>query len=235
VGPGYAMLWTRRTKVRRGDRSARDPVMRPQLSCAAGPIIDGIMERAPDSGKMFPGITSATMNAYLRRLFPDIPPHFQLRVHGIRAGTDTVLQALGLPRDVVEAVGWWTRERRASGYYASQVMNKIFYATAIMHLVETKPFSPGNCRVISLHGAVVPEWSKVAALAEDVAFSFAEKIPELTSSEELVDDHDDSSDDEHRVMIGSLATSAAQAPARVVTHLRTPRVTTSRGARACGE
>jgi hypothetical protein len=219
VGPGYAMLWTRRTKVRRGDRSAKDPVMRPQLSCAAGAIMDGIMRRAPASGTMFPGVTGKSLNEYLKTLFPSIPDHFVLRVHGIRAGTDTVLQALGLPRDVVEAVGWWTRERRASGYYASVVMNKIFIATSIMHYVEIAAFSPGNCRVLSLHGVTIPDWSKIEELAED-AGHFARNLPELPSQNEMVDDHDDSSDDEHRVMIGTLATSAAQAPARVATRAR---------------
>jgi hypothetical protein len=187
------MLWTRRTKVRRGDRAARQPVMRPQISAMAGPIADEIMSRAPLEGPMFPDITTKSLNAYLRTIFLSVPEHFRLRVHGIRAGTDTVLQLIGLPRDIVEAVGWWTRERRASGYYASLIINKIFKATAIMHRISIIAVAPGSARLASLGGAVVPDWTHVAALAEDQM-----DVPADTTDGEMVDLQDDSSDDDHR-------------------------------------
>jgi hypothetical protein len=193
AGPGWVMLWTRRTKVRRGDKAIRKPAMRPQISAMAGPIANEIMARAPKEGPMFPGITTASLNEFLRSIIREVPEHFTLRVHGIRAGTDTVLQLMGLPRDIVEAVGWWTRERRASGYYASLIINKIFKATSIMHRISIIAVAPGSARIKSLGGAVIPDWSCIAALAEDAIV-----VPEETTAGEVVDLQDDSSDDDHR-------------------------------------
>jgi hypothetical protein len=56
----------------------------------AGPVATGIMARAPEKGPMFPGVTASSLTEYFKKLFPQIPDHFALRVHGIRAGTDTV-------------------------------------------------------------------------------------------------------------------------------------------------
>jgi hypothetical protein len=76
------------------------------------------------------------------------------------------------------------------------VVNRIFAATAIMHLVELRADAPGSCGLASLHGATLPVWHDIGALADDVLH-----IPEDTQHDEIVDLHDDSSDDEHRVLM----------------------------------
>jgi hypothetical protein len=139
---GYVLSWTRRTKTRRGDARKRS-VMAPQLSAASGPVLRMVMDACPASGLMFPKLKVASITALLLVLFPDVPAVFVLRAHGIRNGTDSSLQALGVPTDVIEAMCWWSREVRSSGYYASISVDVFLRATAVLHLAVLRPIGPG--------------------------------------------------------------------------------------------
>lgn len=194
---GHILLWTRRTKTRRGDRSAADPTLMPQISALAGPVFDALLARAPRSGLLFPAVTLTRANALLRTLFPHVAPPFVLRAHGIRAGTDSVLQALRVPRDIVDAFGWWKRERRSSGYYASLMLGVMFRAASILHHVEISPVVPGSALLTAVH-VPVPDWTSLAAA---VSQSSPIVLPEVPTPADLRDDHASSSDDDCRPAI----------------------------------
>jgi hypothetical protein len=194
VGKGKVLLWTRRTKTRRGDKSVADPVMKPQLSAVAGPVWDWVWESGEGESDWMFRTNTKEMGELLHLIFPHVDSFFTLRVHGMRNGSDTVLQALRVPRDIIEAAGWWARDRRPSGYYASICINILFAATAMMHLVVIEPVAPGFCRLVSV-GGPVPDWANFWPDDEELA------APVEAAESAVADEQWDSSDDDHRAAI----------------------------------
>ena len=164
-GAGWALRWTRRTKVRRGDRLAADPVLSPQFCVVESEWLDEVMARLPTAGLLFPGMAKGAVNAMLRTLIPTPPPGFVMRAHGIRAGTATALRALQVPTDVIRAWGWWARERGADGHYAALMTNVMRTASRRLHLVVLRRESPGFVELVSAGTDPVPDWSAVLRAA----------------------------------------------------------------------
>lgn len=222
-GPGWILAWRRRTKVRRGDRTAADPVMAPQVSAASGPVIEWIMAGSPpgDDDLIFPGLEHADTVALLRLIYKDVPPDFVLRPHGGRSGGDAILQVLRVPSDVIDTQAWWTRPRRSSGYYGCLCLDVFFAATAIMHLVVLQIVAPGMVRFVGLEdGRTVPDWERMRLSTSSL--SPLETPPALDSLS-------DSSDDGARVAVVSAADAAAWSARAHPTRARRPHPVTRDG------
>ena len=203
-GPGWGLRWSRATKVVRGDRLARPGAkpavdVRPQFSVVAGEVVAECLQyarkrwpKAKPSDPIFP-VTPAAVTACLRALFPSIPKRFRLSAHSVRAGSATVLMAMGVPRDIIRVMGWWARERASDGYYASASVSLMAAATSHMHRVELRPEEPGAADAI-LHGPPLPDWEAVrlrAADLPDVAPPKACPVVALDSDSSSDDDDDD--------------------------------------------
>ena len=165
---GWSLAWDRRTKARRGDRlGAADQELAPQFSAAAGVVLDAVLDtaRAANPGAspgdcLFPTVTAADITLLLRAYLPAPPAGFVLRAHGIRAGTATVLAAMGVPADVVRAWGWWSRAAGMDGYYASVNTAVMRAAARRLHDIELDPESPGFATA-TLHGPPLPKWGAI--------------------------------------------------------------------------
>ena len=96
----------------------------------------------------------------LRALLPLPPPDFRLVAHGIRAGSATVLNALRVPRAVIQAWGWWSRPAgdATDGHYAATCVNAMIAASRRMHMVVISPESPGFTEVVSTGGPLPATW-----------------------------------------------------------------------------
>lgn len=202
-GPGWVLAWRRRTKVRRGDRAANDPVMSPQVSAAAGPVIEWVMAAAghDHDDLLFPALERRHTDELLRLVYRDIPPDFVLRPHGGRSGGDAILQVLRVPPDIIDTQAWWTRPRRSSGYYGCLCIDVFFAATSMMHLVILEVVAPGMVRFVALaDGATIPDWDQMRLAPPS--------LPPIDSPP-TIDSLSDSSDDDARVAVASDADAAA--------------------------
>ena len=158
---GVALRWSRKHKRRQGDRLAPaagglGDAVAPQFSCVAGVVIDAVLAYAEARS---PGhrpadrvldVPAAEVTAMLRALLGHlVPAGYRLVAHAIRAGTATALLALGVPREIIRAWGWW-QEPLALGtdrWYASVDVGVMLAAARILHLVDLTPVSPGFCHV----------------------------------------------------------------------------------------
>lgn len=168
---GTALRWRRRHKRRQGNRVAPAPpvadALLPQFCIVAGQVIEAVLEYAhsinPDHGPDDPvlPVPPERITAMLRVFFPEIPPDFRLVAHGIRAGTATVLAAMGVPREVVQAWGWWAKEKGdpTDSHYAATCVNAMLAASRIMHRVVVRPVSPGFSELVSTGGPLPSSWT----------------------------------------------------------------------------
>ena len=203
-GRGMALRWSRKTKVKRGDRLAKADDKASavqQFSAAAGPVLREVLAYAkaragrrpsPDD-KIFPDVTAAKVTAMLRAVLPPVPEGFRLTAHAVRAGSATVLTAMDMPLDAIRAMGWWSRERHMEGYYASLSINVMMAASERMHLVHLEPECPGYTRVISIGGPPI-DWA--AAKGSDEPIDPAILRPKEGDTTVDLDDESSSDDDD---------------------------------------
>ena len=196
--------WNRRHKTRQGDKrvdaaTAEVPV---QFCAAAGDMIGHALAwaraRNPNpapTDKVWP-VSPARITAYLRMRLGS-KPGFQVRAHGIRAGTATALQALNVPRDVLAAWGWWARDRSATGHYAALFINTMVVASTWLPRVLLTPRSPGFSVLEGFAGGLrPPDWARLP-LSTDPPPT-APRVPHVAGDGE---GEDESSDEE--VVVGS--------------------------------
>ena len=142
-----------------------NPVLSPQFSVVDGPVITAVMAyahaRSPAHGPDDPvlPVSGERITAMLRALLPPPPPDFRLVAHGIRAGSATVLSAMGVPRPVIQAWGWWARAwaDATDAHYAATCVGIMLAASRLMHRVVIRPVSPGFTELVSL-GGPMPVW-----------------------------------------------------------------------------
>ena len=156
IAGGWLLRWSGVTKTRRGDASRPTDTLPPQCVVARGPLLNKALLLASASGPLFPGVTSSDVTAMLRRHLPP-SPGFTISAHGIRAGTDTMLQALGVPEDIVAAWGWWARVRRMTSYYGSLSVAMCLAISDLFPRVRLRPLAPGWFVPTDL--PKVPDWA----------------------------------------------------------------------------
>lgn len=157
VRGGWMLSWRQAHKTRRAPSG-----LPPQTSIARHRLIDEALAAGSDTGPLFPRATAAAITSLLRSELPAPPPDFTLSAHGVRAGTDAALQALGVPDDVIAAWGWWARARRMTAYYGSINISICLVASDLLPLVEIRPVAPGWYAPVYV--PATPSWSSVGHL-----------------------------------------------------------------------
>ena len=215
----YFLRWNRRHKTRQGDKAlpASEATVATQFVAVCGPMIDRAVrwsraQRPPPHdprARMWP-CPPARVAQYLR-LRIAAKPGFTIRTHGIRAGTASALQALGVPRDVIAAWGWWARTNGATGHYAALLVNVMLEAARRLHLVDLEPVSPGFSLWRGMIGnAPVPRWASLPAYSLTAVPAPAAPVPAAPGDGE----GDDASSDEAIVVGHAAAARRARTAAR---------------------
>lgn len=212
----WLLRWDKPTKSRRGDRGRSLPPLgsaalpSSQISVAAGPMLAWALLHAPPGPldvPIFPLSLSAPAAALLHaRVIP--VRGLVVRRHGVRAGTDVAHQAIGTPSDVLEALGWWSRARRMTGYYGAIAVSVLIVATSLVHRVRLSCVAPGLCRVTGWDsGVVIPDWPSLRSRAASSPSSAASGTPRLLASVEASSPapsaEQSSSDEELRPVVAS--------------------------------
>jgi hypothetical protein len=139
-------------------------VLAPQISAAAHPVLDAAMARLPSEGLLFPGLTLARMNDFIaRRLANEEVPNkdaFAIGAHGVRVGADAEAKELGAPDDLLDILGWWSRQtRRMCDYYSSINVHALYALTRLYGQLDIVPLYPGVHEVRGAPGVARPRFN----------------------------------------------------------------------------
>lgn len=156
VAGGHLLSWQSGHKTRRVSHA---PNLPPQSSVARGPMLDAALSHASGDSLLFPLTTASVITVFLRRFLPSPPPGFTLSAHSLRVGTDTALQALALPDDIIAAWGWWSRVRRMTAYYGAISVLVCLVASELMVLVRIRAVTPGWFEPVFI--PPLPDWARL--------------------------------------------------------------------------
>ena len=197
--PVVEIHWTRRTKTKRGDQAQgpEAPIAAPQFCRVQNAFLWQYFQSLPRKGPLFPGLTVARLVELLAWLVPSPPAGYRRVLHGIRAGTATVLTALGVPTEVLRAWGWWASPFGTEVHYAAFVTGVMRAASALLHLVRVARLRPGFVEFLGLDDDLaVPRWSRMAAAVPGLAEDAPARPPRTRGSEVT-----DSSSDDQAVVV----------------------------------
>ena len=226
----FFLRWHRRHKTRQGDRAVptAQAVVATQFVAVSGPLIDRAVRWARAQPRPAPPnpraplwpCPPARVAQYLRLRFA-ARPGFVIRTHGLRAGTATALQALGVPRDVIAAWGWWARTTGATGHYAALMVNIMLEAARRLHLADLEPVSPGFSLWRGMvGGAAIPRWTALPAYALSALPAPAAAVPAAPADGE----GDDESSDDGVVVGHQAAARRARTAARAAARAANPAI-----------
>lgn len=199
--PVVEMWWSKQTKVKRGDRlQGREASIRaPQFARVQSAFFWSVFRTLPEIGLLFPTLTAAQLMAFISWLVPRPPPGYRLAIHGIRAGTATVLAAIRAPVDVMRAWGWWSDPAGTEVHYAAFVTAAMRAASAILHLVQVRRLRPGFVEFQGLNADVdLPRWTRLATAARGTG---TEAQPRLGVVPPRLAEASDSSSEDQAVVV----------------------------------
>ena len=189
------LRWTERHKTRMGDRARGHQKFMPQCSMGIGEALEEALAEGNQEGPLYPEVTPEAITRWLRRHITSDDEDMEVSAHGIRAGTDVALQAVGVPEDVVAAWGWWARMRRMTGYYgAISVLMAITIAALILQ-VEVVTEAPGWYRPVSL--PPIPNWATLRTRGP--------AVPDHPPTAWEAEDGESEEDEEERPVVGAKA------------------------------
>ncbi len=154
-GPGLILTWTARDKTRQGDVCADGDAIQPQwrvTGCAQPTVVavvsDYLRRADSPSSLLFPGVTSRRVSAWLHRTrIVDSLETPRLTAHGFRLGTDMELHQLGVPAEVINLIGYWSREaapgKSTKAYYNSVHVGAMYLATSRLGTSDVRHPAPG--------------------------------------------------------------------------------------------
>jgi hypothetical protein len=192
---GWTLRWTNVHKTRRGDMGRPGQRLPPQVSVGRGAALDRALAIAKKSGIMFPGVSAEVITKFVKLWFGE-RSGFVVSAHGIRAGTDVALQALGVPDDVIASWGWWARLRRSTGYYGAISAAACLAISDRLHLVDIDPLAPGWYHPSGVPGRL-PDWDKIRHLGPPLPEATAARLAMGAAGD------DDESDEEERPALGT--------------------------------
>jgi hypothetical protein len=187
---GWLLEWRQPHKTRRGDPLRPAAVLPAQSSAARGIALEKALSLAATSGPLFPTVSANDITLWLRERVSDPPTGFSVSAHGIRAGTDVALQALGVPEDVIAQWGWWSRIRRMTGYYGATAIAICLVASELMTRVNIVNTSVGWYDVLGEMPAV-PDWNRLRSFSHWEAAS-----AQAVAAMPLAPSDDDDSDED---------------------------------------
>jgi hypothetical protein len=157
------LKWTDVHKTRRGAAGRARQSLPPQCVLARGTHLADALSCGQRAGVLFPSVSPADITLLLRTHIR-VPPEYSLSAHGIRAGTDLMLQALQVPDDLIAAWGWWARVRRMTGYYGALSISLCLAISDLFPEVRISPIAPGWYAPVAI--PVIPKWSALRTLGE---------------------------------------------------------------------
>jgi hypothetical protein len=162
---GWLLEWRQPHKTRRADPLHPDAPLPAQSSAARGPMLERALALAAKVGILFPSVSAGDVTTWLQARVVHVPEGFKVSAHGIRAGTDIVLQCLGVPEDVIAQWGWWSRQRRMTGYYGGIPIAVCLVASDLFPVVDLTNISPGMYDVES-ELPPLPDWATLRRVAD---------------------------------------------------------------------
>jgi hypothetical protein len=119
---GRILVWRFVSKRTQGD--ALDPSLVCNVVHVAAARFEGIQEMfagLPTTGPLFPHLTSAKLNAFVRGIAGKdrVPASFVVRAHGERVSASIDHRVLGVDEDDTNVAFWWKRVKRSTAFYYS--------------------------------------------------------------------------------------------------------------------
>jgi hypothetical protein len=198
---GWLLEWRQPHKTRRADPLRPAAPHPAQSSAARGPMLDRALALAAPVGILFPTVSAHDVTLWLRARVGQVPDGFSVSAHGIRAGTDIVLQCLGVPDDIIAQWGWWSRQRRMTGYYGGIPIAVCLVASDLFPIVQLVNTCPGMYD-LEVPLPPLPKWSKLRRVAD------VESMPSKVVAAGVLAESDD--DDSEEDSPGALAPVAVR-------------------------
>ena len=125
---GHILVWQLVQKRTTVDPTSDDACSRAgAIGAARHPIIHNIINQAAGNHRLFPDVTPARMNAFVRRMCPEVGPAFDIRAYGCRTGADRDASTLLLPDDLTRTLFWWKRDKPDMRAYYGAVNVHLLY------------------------------------------------------------------------------------------------------------
>jgi hypothetical protein len=177
---GYILIWRHVTKRSKGDildpsarsrvahvTAAKHAALPNILSAKFPPGAAGAGVASSQDAPLFPGLSWAAMNDFVRKVVPDVPVSFDIRSYGIRVAADTEAMELGVPGSMVDGLFWWRRETPAASktYYSGLNIRLMFLFSEARQHMRWRHITPARYYCVLTRAP--PIWTAIACAETD--------------------------------------------------------------------